>query len=219
MKTREEENTLEAQIQPALGLSRVLVRVVAGNARGVGAELQPGVPIVIGTSTGNHLVLDDCAVSRYHVKLTLGRRGTIEVRDLASTNGTYVGVVRIQHVRVCPGTRITIGSSTLALDAVGGDDAAAVEPVDPTGALGSVVFEDPARVSGVFDAFRDGRAQRTTRTDLPYTVARARALAAFELTYVRRLHGDFGGNTLEAARRAQLDRLRLLGLFRKHGLH
>ena len=40
----------------------------------------------------------------------------LRVRDLGSTNGTYIGAERIgEHVRVEPGTRIRIGRTVLEL--------------------------------------------------------------------------------------------------------
>ncbi|MCA9609201.1 MAG: AAA family ATPase, partial [Myxococcales bacterium] len=53
---------------------------------------------------------------------------------------------------------------------------------------------------------------------VPYKVARADAIAAFERSYLERLIGDSEGNASEAARRAKMDRPYLLSLLRKHGL-
>jgi DNA-binding NtrC family response regulator len=52
---------------------------------------------------------------------------------------------------------------------------------------------------------------------LPYREARARAVAAFERSYLRKLAEACVGNASEAARRAKMDRPYLLGLLRKHG--
>ena len=75
---REEEQTIQALIRPSRPLGRVVVSVVDGKARGLCAELLPGVPVCVGKSPDNQLVLDDMTVSRYHLELTL-RRGDIEV--------------------------------------------------------------------------------------------------------------------------------------------
>jgi DNA-binding NtrC family response regulator len=58
---------------------------------------------------------------------------------------------------------------------------------------------------------RDGAA-------LPYRDARATALAAFEVAYLRDLIARAEGNASEAARLAKMDRPYLLTLLRKHGL-
>jgi DNA-binding NtrC family response regulator len=113
---REDDQTVQALVHPARPLARVLISVVAGKSRGATAELRPGVPVSIGKSPDNQLVLDDMTVSRYHVELTL-RRGEIEVRDLESMNGTYLDEARIDRALVRPGTRLTIGLNTIALSA------------------------------------------------------------------------------------------------------
>src|ERR1700712_2800732 len=112
----DDELTVQALVRPSRPLSRVAVSVVDGRARGLTAELLPGIPVSVGKSPDNQLVLDDMTVSRYHVELTL-RRGDIEVRDLESMNGTYIGETRIDRVRVRPGTRLTIGLNTILLTA------------------------------------------------------------------------------------------------------
>ena len=113
---REDEMTVQTLIRPTRRLGRASVSVVDGKARGLTAELLPGVPVSVGKSPDNQLVLDDMTVSRYHLELTL-RRGDIEVLDLESMNGTYIGEVRVDRVLVRPGTRLTIGSNTLLLSA------------------------------------------------------------------------------------------------------
>lgn len=117
---REDEQTVEALIRPSRPLSRVSIQVLDGKARGLTVELLPSQPVSIGKSPDNQLHLDDMTVSRYHVELTL-RRGEIEVRDLESMNGTYIGEVRIARALVRPGTKLTIGSNTVLLNAEVGD--------------------------------------------------------------------------------------------------
>jgi DNA-binding NtrC family response regulator len=117
---REDEQTVEALIRPSRPLSRVSIQVIDGKARGLSVELLPNQPVSIGKSPDNQLHLDDMTVSRYHVELVL-RRGEIEVRDLESMNGTYIGEVRISRVLVRPGTKLTIGANTILLHAQAGD--------------------------------------------------------------------------------------------------
>jgi DNA-binding NtrC family response regulator len=117
---REDEQTIEALIRPSRPLSRVSIQVLDGKARGLTVELLPNQPVSVGKSPDNQLLLDDMTVSRYHVELTL-RRGEIEVRDLESMNGTYIGEVRVARALVRPGTKLTIGSNTVLLHAEVGD--------------------------------------------------------------------------------------------------
>jgi DNA-binding NtrC family response regulator len=53
---------------------------------------------------------------------------------------------------------------------------------------------------------------------MPYREARARAVTAFEASYLRKLTEACSGNASEAARRAKMDRPYLLSLLRRHGL-
>src|SRR5260221_13468626 len=60
--------------------------------------------VAIGRSTGNDIVLDTTAVSRYHVSLTR-RDQQVALEDLESVNGTYVDGERIkpQETILLPG--------------------------------------------------------------------------------------------------------------------
>jgi DNA-binding NtrC family response regulator len=141
----EDVQTVEALIRPSRPLARVSVRVVEGRASGLAAELLPGQPISIGKSPDNQLHLDDLTVSRYHLELTL-RRGEIEVRDLESMNGTYIGEVRVARALVRPGTKLTIGSNTLLLVAEA-DGARSLRPdgeLDAVPEIPGVIAKSPA---------------------------------------------------------------------------
>ena len=50
---------------------------------------------VVGRGDDCDLTLDDDKASRRHARLTATADGTITIEDLGSTNGTYVGAVRI----------------------------------------------------------------------------------------------------------------------------
>ncbi len=69
----------------------------------------------IGTNEGNDLRLSDPSVSRHHCALRVTERG-VEVRDLGSRNGTFVGDVEIAAVYVKKDARIRIGQTTLDLE-------------------------------------------------------------------------------------------------------
>jgi len=68
--------------------------------------------IRIGTRADNDVVLGDSTVSRAHAEIVRGRDGTL-LRDLASTNGTYVGPVRVREVYLAPDTRFRVGQTEL----------------------------------------------------------------------------------------------------------
>src|SRR5690606_34860839 len=51
--------------------------------------------VAIGRSTGNDIVLDTTAVSRYHTTIAL-KNQQVTLEDLGSVNGTYVDGVRLK---------------------------------------------------------------------------------------------------------------------------
>ena len=69
----------------------------------------PGGVRTIGRSTGADFILDAALVSRVHCRLTALETGDLEVRDLDSTNGTFVNDARIDTARLAPGDRLRVG--------------------------------------------------------------------------------------------------------------
>jgi DNA-binding NtrC family response regulator len=91
------------------------VEVIAGPAQG-SATLLDADRVSLGSARGNTLVVADPTVSRFHLELWReGDSGTIVAADLGSTNGTYVGAVRIERARVPPGTVLRIGATELQI--------------------------------------------------------------------------------------------------------
>lgn len=97
----------------ALVLRRVLVRVVSGPDRGQERVLEAGT-MMCGSHPDTDLVLRDSTVSRYHAELALLPEG-VRVRDLRSTNGTFVGDSRIEAAVVAPGSEIRLGRTRVEL--------------------------------------------------------------------------------------------------------
>lgn len=71
--------------------------------------------VTVGTAEGNDLVLSDPTVSRYHLELRRTERG-VHVRDLESTNGTFVGNVLIERGLVRAGSVVRLGHTKLRVD-------------------------------------------------------------------------------------------------------
>jgi pSer/pThr/pTyr-binding forkhead associated (FHA) protein len=63
----------------------------------------------IGRATGADFIVDAPLVSRVHCRLTALPNGELEVRDLNSTNGTFVNGDRIDNVVLSSGDRIQVG--------------------------------------------------------------------------------------------------------------
>jgi DNA-binding NtrC family response regulator len=72
-------------------------------------------PIVVGRDAGAQIVLDDPEVSAAHVELRAVNEG-VHVRDLGSTNGTFVGPLRVTEAVVRTPTVLTLGHSTLLVE-------------------------------------------------------------------------------------------------------
>ena len=63
----------------------------------------------IGRSTGADFIVDAALVSRVHCRLTALPGGELEVKDLDSTNGTYVNGARVETARLSSGDRLKVG--------------------------------------------------------------------------------------------------------------
>jgi DNA-binding NtrC family response regulator len=82
-----------------------------------GLDLDRAKPVVgetinIGTASDNELTLSDQTVSGYHLELKCARDEIVAV-DHDSTNGTYVGAVRLGRAVIPPGTMLRLGKTTL----------------------------------------------------------------------------------------------------------
>jgi len=98
-------------------LGRVTLQVLEGP--GVSHKIILGNTrrIVVGRSRTADVVIDHPSVSGAHFELRLEANG-IELRDLKSTNGTWLGRTRVYHAAAGPGTVITAGECQLSLTAV-----------------------------------------------------------------------------------------------------
>jgi len=72
-------------------------------------RILPGGVRTIGRSTGADFIVDAPLVSRVHCQVWALPGGELEVRDLDSTNGTFVNDARIEMARMSPGDRLKVG--------------------------------------------------------------------------------------------------------------
>jgi ABC transport system ATP-binding/permease protein len=79
------------------GMPEKTFRIVRGGVR------------TIGRSTGADFIVDVALVSRVHCRLSALPGGDLEVRDLDSTNGTFVNGARIETARLSSGDRLQVG--------------------------------------------------------------------------------------------------------------
>ena len=88
-----------------------------------------GRPITIGRAPDNGLVLRDGRASRHHARID-GRRGSLVLTDLGSTNGSFVNDRRVESIALGEGDRIMVGTTSLIVEAVQHGDAPDVRPAD-----------------------------------------------------------------------------------------
>src|SRR5688572_18987957 len=91
------------------GRGRLLV--IRGPDRGKAVTVSTE-PLVIGSGTGSDARLSDATISRRHLQVALTENGVV-VRDLGSTNGSFVQRVRFQELILGYGTKIQIGQTVL----------------------------------------------------------------------------------------------------------
>jgi ABC transport system ATP-binding/permease protein len=72
--------------------------------------------LVIGRDEACDLVVSDPVCSRRHALLERGQDGGWSVRDLGTTNGTYVDGVPVQHAPLHAGATLLVGNTTLVFD-------------------------------------------------------------------------------------------------------
>lgn len=68
-----------------------------------------GRPRTLGRATGADFIVDGALVSRVHCRVTVMPDGSLEVKDLESTNGTFVNGKRVDSARLVSGDKLTVG--------------------------------------------------------------------------------------------------------------
>ena len=77
-------------------------------------RLPPGSVKTIGRSTGAEFIVDAPLVSRLHCQLA-ATGDSLHVKDLGSTNGTFVNGKRIRAARLADGDRLSVGKLELVV--------------------------------------------------------------------------------------------------------
>jgi hypothetical protein len=100
------EKTILAQYN---GIS---LEFISGKYKGGHFSLPPNSEIIIGRSGNIQLVIDEILVSRRHATIST-MNNSLKVRDLGSTNGTFVNGMQVKETDLALGDRILIGSSIM----------------------------------------------------------------------------------------------------------
>src|SRR3712207_5763288 len=72
-------------------------------------RILPGGVRTLGRAVGADFIVDAALVSRVHCRLTALPGGQLEVRDLESTNGTFVNGQRVDVAHLAPGDKLQVG--------------------------------------------------------------------------------------------------------------
>ncbi|MCC7535778.1 MAG: sigma 54-dependent Fis family transcriptional regulator [Deltaproteobacteria bacterium] len=97
-----------------LVMHRLRLRVTGGADKGKECDVEAA-RVTIGAAQGNDLVLTDRQVSRHHCEV-LFRDGRFLLRDLGSTNGTFVGDVKVVELEIAPGARVRLGRTEITFE-------------------------------------------------------------------------------------------------------
>jgi len=120
---------VDDQKHPRLLRRKLEIEVLKGPDAGkravFGAE-----EVNVGTLGSNDLALTDSAVSRYHLRIATGVRG-FELHDLDSTNGTFIGSLRIGDVTLSQPAEVRVGESVLRLTPLSEEEEVPLHPAVP----------------------------------------------------------------------------------------
>ncbi len=90
---------------------------MSGGSKGRVVTLEPkNLPLTIGRDPENVIVLDHTAISRFHCRIS-SENGQYFVRDLGSTNGTYLNGRRVNNERLSPGDELIIANVGIVVEA------------------------------------------------------------------------------------------------------
>jgi transcriptional regulator with GAF, ATPase, and Fis domain len=116
-----------------LRIRRCRLTVIAGPDTGLTRDFE-ATTIRVGARRGADFTLTDGKVSRTHFEIRLDPQG-YRVRDLESTNGTFVGGLRVNDVYVPPGASIYVGDSRLRFEPLDDSVEVALSSADRFGGL------------------------------------------------------------------------------------
>jgi hypothetical protein len=124
---RERERERDSPALPTSDQTAVFVLPGIEGPRATIREIRPdqssrsitfdGRPLTIGRAPDNGIVLRDGRASRHHARID-GRRGSLVLSDLGSTNGSFVNDRRVESIALGEGDLIRVGTTTLLVEAI-----------------------------------------------------------------------------------------------------
>lgn len=108
--------TREARAETRRALVYKRCRITTASGPDVPPPFDSDKPTIrIGTAEDNDLVIRDPAISRHHLEVRL-ERGQYVISDLGSTNGTFVGSLRVKEAVIRHRGEILIGDTTILFE-------------------------------------------------------------------------------------------------------
>ncbi|MFO0573724.1 MAG: sigma 54-interacting transcriptional regulator [Polyangia bacterium] len=123
-------------LSSVVDLQRVRLQVLDGPDLGKSCDSDDEMVLRVGTREDNHLVLGDKSISGYHLTITRTAAGW-RLHDEGSTNGTYLGGLRVFEVLLRSGCVLHLGRTKLRFEAV--DDQPVRAALHPDRRLGDIV--------------------------------------------------------------------------------
>jgi adenylate cyclase len=105
-------------------------------------DLRAGTLLVVGRALTSDIPVFDPTISRRHAEVICGESG-VEVRDLGSSNGTFVNGAKIETARLSPGDVVSFGKVPFRLTEVSPMPAPPVTPSQPPRLSGTIVLQMP----------------------------------------------------------------------------
>lgn len=93
------------------------LQIISGPRSGETISLaREHLPFTIGRDSDNRLCLESEAISRFHAEI-VAESGNYFLRDLQSTNGTFLNGRRIEHEKLGPGDEFSVANISLSVEA------------------------------------------------------------------------------------------------------
>ena len=139
---------------------QVILDVVHGPRKGASFVFDRHDTFIVGRSPYVHCAMpEDSALSRDHFLIEVNPP-RCEVRDLGSTNGTFVNDARVERARLNPGDRISAGQSVFVVRYEGQETVA-----DSSGSKTATIGVGPGRRSPAAPAAASWRRRGSRRHD------------------------------------------------------
>ena len=80
-------------------------------------DVKPGTTMVVGRAVNSDVPIYDPTISRQHAQLTV-QNGGVQVKDLGSSNGTFINGARITEGNLAPNDSVTFGKVVFQLKSI-----------------------------------------------------------------------------------------------------